>query len=96
MTHDPVTTLADLDALDDDEIVDGYLDGRDDPREPGGNRSRAYWHGWRMAQMDWGRMEIPEAHRLLVRAYMAREGMTRRVHVGKQMESIPHGASHEA
>ena len=43
----PVTTIVELDALDSDEMLDGYRDGRAGEPEPGGNRSRSYWHGWR-------------------------------------------------
>lgn len=43
----PVTTLEELDGLDDEEMVEGYLDGFKGGGEPGGNHSKAYWHGWR-------------------------------------------------
>lgn len=68
----PVTTLAELDALDDAECVEGYFDGRDDAPEPGNNRSRSYWHGWRCGMMDAGRLDVPEAHRALIAAWVAR------------------------
>ncbi len=47
---EPVRTLAELDQLDDVEIQEGYFDGRNNEPEPraGGNRSRSYWHGWRV------------------------------------------------
>ncbi len=48
----PVETKADLDALDLDDIVAGYRAGLDDPSEPGSDKSRGYWHGWRNAQTD--------------------------------------------
>ncbi|MFP5512561.1 MAG: hypothetical protein ACLGJC_05730 [Alphaproteobacteria bacterium] len=49
----PVETLCDLARLDGAEIADGYLDGlKPDAFEPGTNRSRAYWHGWRNGRMD--------------------------------------------
>jgi hypothetical protein len=43
----PVTDLAELDALDSDEMVEGFMDGFRGEPEPGNNRSKAYWHGWR-------------------------------------------------
>jgi hypothetical protein len=44
--YEPVTTLEDLNSLDEAEMVEGYRDGFADEPEPSGNRSRAYWHGW--------------------------------------------------
>jgi len=55
---EPVATKADLETLDHAEIVAGYCEwNRDDP-EPGPNRGRAYWHGWRNAAADHG--QIPQ------------------------------------
>lgn len=60
----PVRTIAELSYLDSDEIVAGYRDGF--AGEPcGGNRSRSYWHGWRNAQIDKGRMPPDDAARSL-------------------------------
>lgn len=73
MTHPPVRTLEALDALDEADMAQGYFDGWDEPVEPGGNRSAAYHHGWRVAQMDAGRLPIDDGHRALVAAYLARE-----------------------
>jgi hypothetical protein len=50
--YSPVITLEDLFSLDETEILDGYWDGRDGEPEPKGNRSRAYWHGWRNGMVD--------------------------------------------
>lgn len=48
----PVRTWAELQTLDHAEIMEGYEDGfRGDP-EPGDNRSKAYWHGWRNGHLD--------------------------------------------
>lgn len=58
MTHEPITTIADLDTLDSDEIVEGYRDGRSGEPEPGNNRSRSYWHGWRNGMVDGGRLKL--------------------------------------
>ncbi len=66
MNREPVRTKADLDALDDAEIVEGFVDGMAGEPEPGNNRSRAYWHGWRVGMMDSGRLEIDADHRHLV------------------------------
>jgi hypothetical protein len=41
----PIATLEALDQLNDEEVVEGYFDGRKDEPEPGNNRSLSYWHG---------------------------------------------------
>ena len=70
--YQQVTTLAELDALDDDDVREGYFDGRAGEPEPSGNRSRSYWHGWRCGMMDARRLEIDPAHRKLIAEYVAR------------------------
>lgn len=66
----PVETVADLSCLDDDEIVAGYCGGLSCSDEPGSDKSRGYWHGWRNAQIDRGRMP-PDVHsQRLVREYL--------------------------
>lgn len=57
MNFTPVSTKADLDTLDLDQIVDGYRSAKRGDPEPGPNRGRAFWHGWRNRMMDYG--EIP-------------------------------------
>jgi hypothetical protein len=53
MNRAPVTTAEELDAFDQDEVIEGYMDGLRDPiHEPGDNRSKAYWHGWRNGSND--------------------------------------------
>jgi hypothetical protein len=60
----PVTTAADLDTLDTEEVIEGYRDGRHN--EPcGDNRSRSYWHGWRNGRADGGHAELDYAQRVL-------------------------------
>ena len=54
----PVETLADLNKLDTDEIVAGYLAGSRMVDEPGSDKSRSFWHGWRNAQTDKGRAQV--------------------------------------
>jgi hypothetical protein len=48
----PVTDPAELDALDPEEMQEGYRDGRAGDAEPGDNRSKSYWHGWRNGSND--------------------------------------------
>lgn len=68
----PVTTLADLDALDDSEVLEGYRDGFAGDMEPGNNRSRSYWHGWRNGALDGGHREKDAAQAELARVYYRR------------------------
>lgn len=73
MTHQPITTLAELDALDKAELADGYCSTKPGDPEPGNNHSRSYHHGWRIRMMDLGEMPIPEAHMQLLRKWVAWE-----------------------
>ena len=66
----PVETKADLDCLDDEEMVAGYREGWDCATEPGSAKSRSYWHGWRNAQTDRGRAPVDIAQQRLVRAIL--------------------------
>ena len=56
----PITKAADLDTLDDAELLEGYFDGFDGEPEPGDNRSLSYWHGWRNGSVD-GKHRKPDA-----------------------------------
>lgn len=67
----PVETLDDLSTLDTAEVVEGYLDGLKAAAEPGNNRSRSYWHGWRNGVVDGGFRQIDEAQRRLAREVVA-------------------------
>lgn len=67
-----VDTLADLQNLNDDEILAGYRAGWSDAAEPGSDKSRSYWHGWRNAQIDLGRLPADNESGQLARAYVAR------------------------
>lgn len=60
-----VVSTEELALLDQDAIVAGYLDGMRNPDEPGSDKCRGYWHGWRNAQIDKGRIPMDgEAGRL--------------------------------
>ena len=48
----PVTTVAELETLDEADIMDGYWSGFHGEPEPGDNRSKAFWHGWRNGHHD--------------------------------------------
>lgn len=61
----PVQTVCDVQSLDSQEMLAGYLSGlRGDP-EPSSERSRSYWHGWRNGASDNGFRPIDAAQRLL-------------------------------
>lgn len=62
-----ISTLAELDMLDPDEILSGYRDGRAGEPEPGDNHSLSYWHGWRNGVGDRTGV-IDEAQRKLAHA----------------------------
>lgn len=70
LPHRAVVTLAELLALDTDEIVAGHLSAEVGDPEPGPNHSLAYHHGWLTRMMDLGQIEITPAHRLLTATYM--------------------------
>ena len=73
--YQPVRTMAELDLLDDDEIVEGYRAGLHAPfgtPEPGSDKSRSYWHGWRNARVDSGFAVSDGAQRQLSREYVGK------------------------
>lgn len=59
--------MADLETLDPGQIAEGYLSAERGDPEPGPNRGRSFWHGWRCKMMDLGQIEIDDAHRQLAR-----------------------------
>lgn len=67
-----VRTAADLDSLDDDEIMAGSRDYLTGDPEPGMNRGRAYWYGWHVAAINHGDRETDDDMRALVRAVTIR------------------------
>jgi hypothetical protein len=70
---EPVRTVADLDTLDAKEIVEGYRSAERGDPEPGLNRGRAFWHGWRNRMIDCGELPHDDASRQLVHEYLATE-----------------------
>ena len=64
-----VQDLGEAAALDDDDLLEGYRDGRAGEPEPRGNRSRSYWHGWRNGAVDGGHREKDEAQAALARSF---------------------------
>lgn len=54
MNYDPISTLAQLDALDDDLILAGYRAGLGFKAVNHMEKDPAYWHGYRNGQVDCG------------------------------------------
>ena len=61
----PVSTKKDLDILDMDDVLSGYRSGLDAESEPGSDKSKGFWHGWRNGVSDRGLAPIDEAKRKL-------------------------------
>lgn len=76
MNFAPVTTFDDLDGLDHDQVVEGYASAERGDPEPGPNRGRSYWHGWRCRMMDYGLLPIDDGHRNLTREYLEQQRLT--------------------
>jgi hypothetical protein len=53
-------------------MVAGYRAGLDGTSEPGSDKSRSYWHGWRNGMMDSGRATIDDAQAKLAREIVGR------------------------
>jgi len=67
LNFEPIRTKADLDTLDESEIFEGYLSAERGDPEPGPNRGRAFWHGWRNRMIDMGELPMDEASAALAR-----------------------------
>jgi hypothetical protein len=70
MSFAPVSTLADLDSLNEADILEGYLSTQRGDPEPGENRGRAFWHGWRNRMMDMGELRPDSASCNLAHEYL--------------------------
>lgn len=67
----PVATVSEYRLLDEGDVLSGYLDGVSACPEPGSDRSRAYWHGWRNGRVDAGLARPDTAQMLLEAAFAA-------------------------
>lgn len=74
MPRTPITTLGQLAALEHDEMLAGYHDGLAGVPEPGGNRSDAYWHGWRNGRVDGGHDPKDAAQAALAKEWVRAQG----------------------
>jgi hypothetical protein len=64
---EPVRTKADLESLDLADIVFGYCSAERGDPEPGPNRGRSFWHGWRNRMIDLRELPMDDASRQLAR-----------------------------
>lgn len=67
-----VKSLAQVEQMDDLDLVDGYRSGLAAEDEPGDNRSDSFWHGWRNGASDRGLREIDDDQRNIAREFVAR------------------------
>ncbi len=65
----PVTSVAAFAALDEADVLLGYMDGFEGLNAPGSGHSRGYAHGWRNGMIDAGRMQSGAADRVLAEAF---------------------------
>lgn len=63
----PISTIAELNKLNSDEIVEGYHEGHNNDPEPGHNRGPSVHHGWINGMIDGGHMKKTEAAAALAR-----------------------------
>ena len=70
--YQPVATKAELEQLEEKDMLAGYLAGYNGASEPGSAFSRSYWHGWRNGRVDSGRAEIDAAQIKLAREVVGR------------------------
>tara|TARA_B100001939_G_C16629384_1_gene482766 strand:+ start:286 stop:504 length:219 start_codon:yes stop_codon:yes gene_type:complete len=66
----PIKKKIMLNCLNNEEVVEGYLDGLENAPEPHGNRTYSYWHGWRNGMVDGGFREKDDAQILLAHDYV--------------------------
>ena len=69
----PISTLEDLNLQDTDELLAGYHAGLENLAEPGSDKSRAYWHGWRNGRTDRGVTPVDTSQAELARRFVLRQ-----------------------
>lgn len=75
----PLATLDEIEALDPDELLEGYRDGVKNEPAPGENRSLAYRHGWWMGMADFNHRPLQASDREIVRQFIARQAAAKPV-----------------
>jgi len=71
--YKPLSSVRELDVLDGDDCMAGYFVGLDGTSEPGSDKSKSYWHGWRNGMMDTNRLPIDWSARNLVAEFVRRQ-----------------------
>lgn len=56
--------------LDEDDCLAGYWSGYRNEPEPGSDKSRSFFHGWRNGRVDGGHAKIDEAQTEYARRYV--------------------------
>lgn len=74
LDREPVTNADELAGFDDAEILEGYMDALAGDGEPGGNRSKGYWHGWRNGSNDRAG-KVDDAQRALISSIRASQAL---------------------
>lgn len=77
MPFEPVRTVADLDSLDEAQVIEGYVSTKRDDPEPGENRGRSFWHGWRNRMIDFGVIPQDDASAALAKEYCEQQRQLR-------------------
>lgn len=65
--YQPVRTKQELEMLDKKEMVAGYLEGLQGSSQPGSDKSKSFWHGWRNGRVDGGHDATDGAQQQLAR-----------------------------
>ncbi|MBB3004391.1 hypothetical protein FHX57_006773 [Paraburkholderia tropica] len=56
----------------DDDVIAGYRSGYAGDPEPGSDKSRSFFHGWRNGRVDGGHQPIDAAQQEFARSYVTR------------------------
>ena len=72
VSYFPISTVLELETLDEGEIVEGYQDGLKGEPKPNGNRSKSYFHGWRNGMMDGGYIPLDKFSINLAHEFVAK------------------------
>ena len=71
--YQPLSTAAEAELLDMDDCVEGYKSGLRAESEPGSDKSKSFWHGWRNGMIDRGLMPMDEAARNLCKEIIRKQ-----------------------
>lgn len=57
----------------DADVIDGYRSGHRGESEPGSDKSRSFFHGWKNGRVDGGHDPIDERQAAFARAYVGNQ-----------------------